>query len=131
MRGTILGTAGYLRPGRVMPSAEHRPRCHGLRIILPVEDGGDVLGVQAVEMQVQLTAGGGSAAVLRRGSESGWAARANSAERGKGSREGSWRGSRLLASAAGACEQAHEAGGTCTYGNPAGTIQRRRRQAST
>jgi len=42
-----------------MPSGEHPPRCHGLRIILPVEDGGDVLGVQAVEMQVQLTAGGG------------------------------------------------------------------------
>lgn len=54
-----MGTAGYLRPGRVMPSGEHPPRCHGLRIILPVEDGGDVLGVQAVEMQVQLTAGGG------------------------------------------------------------------------
>jgi len=79
-------------------------------------------------MQVRVTAGwGGSAAVLRRGSASGWAARANSVERGGiGSREGSWRGPRLLASGAGACEQAHEAGGTCTYGNPAGTIQRRR-----
>jgi hypothetical protein len=30
-----LGTAGYLRPGRVMPSAEHRPRCHGSRISHP------------------------------------------------------------------------------------------------
>jgi hypothetical protein len=39
---------------------------------------------------------------------------------GIGSREGSWRGPRLLASGAGACEQAHKAGGTCTYGSPAG-----------
>jgi hypothetical protein len=43
----------------VMPSAGHRPRCHRSRSILPVEDSGDVLGVQAVEMQVQLSAGGG------------------------------------------------------------------------
>jgi hypothetical protein len=36
-----------------MPSAEHRTRCHGSRIILPVEDGGDVLGVQAVEVKMK------------------------------------------------------------------------------
>ena len=36
-----------------MPSAEHRPRCHGSRIILPVEDGGDVLGVPAVEVKMK------------------------------------------------------------------------------
>jgi hypothetical protein len=119
--GPWWGAAGYLRPARVMPSAGHRPRCHGSRIILPVEDGGDVLGVQAVEMQVQLTAGGGKCGrASPRLCERLGGPRQLRGAGGIGSREGTWRGPRLLASAAGACEQAPEAGGTCTYGNPAG-----------
>jgi hypothetical protein len=72
-------------------------------------------------MQVQLTAGGGKRgrAAPRLCERLGGPRQLRGAG-GIGSREGSWRGPRLLASGAGACEQAHEAGGTCTYGNPAG-----------
>jgi len=36
-----------------MPSAEHHPRRHRSRIILPVEDGGDVLGRDAMEVKMK------------------------------------------------------------------------------
>ena len=122
MRGAPCGapqaTSGQ---ARVMPSAKHRPRCHGSRVVLPVEVGGDALGVQAVERQVQLTAGGGKCGrASPRLCERLGGPRHLRGAGGDRLREGSWRGPRLLASAAGACEQAHEAGGTCTCGNPAG-----------